>query len=115
MIIHLKKTVLVAILWDYARRRSANIDRETAAAVLDQLGSAYPCRRESAMIVRDADRRSVLFTSEEVRGAFRPYLQRLIRDLQAGVPVTAIRLTGYRLRGLDLLLREELGVSVEQV
>lgn len=113
MTVYVEEETLIAIVRDYARRRGSPIDTQTAQHLLNRLGSAYPLRRETAMIVHQCSGTTALFTSEELRQALRPYLQRLAEQLKQIHSLRRVQLDGYPLRGLALLLREELQVPVE--
>jgi rod shape-determining protein MreB and related proteins len=109
---------------------SLRIGDQTAEQVKMEIGSAYPLERELTCEVRGLDTisgvpRKAVVTSEEIRAALQEPLQAILAcvkaviercdpELVADLADTGIVLTGggALLRGLDLLMNEQLGIPV---
>ncbi|MEZ6066170.1 MAG: rod shape-determining protein [Planctomycetaceae bacterium] len=117
---------------EYLRQRfSLRIGLPTAEQLKLSIGSAYPLESELTAEVRGLDTvgripRKAIITSEEVRAALRTPLESIIEavrgviercdpELVADLSDTGLVLTGggALLRGLDALLREQLGIPVQ--
>lgn len=116
---------------EYARQNfSLRIGTPTAEQVKIDIGSAFPLESELTAEVRGLDTisgipRKATITSEEVREALREPLETILNcvknaiehcdpELVADLSDTGLVLTGggALLRGLDLLMREQLGIPV---
>jgi rod shape-determining protein MreB len=117
---------------EYLRQHfSLRIGPQMAEQVKIEVGSAYPLMNEMAAEVRGLDTissipRKATITSEEVRDALREPLTSIINcckaviercdpELVADLADTGLILTGggALLRGLDELMREQLGIPVQ--
>ena len=106
------------------------IGERTAETIKIQMGSAYPCDEEGAMVVKgrgmlDGLPKTIILTSEEVRDALREPVRQIVAairltleqtppELSADIIEDGITLTGggALLRGLDTLIQEETGIPV---
>lgn len=106
------------------------IGERTAEEIKMELGSAYPCEEEKAKIVKGRDLtnglpKTAMLTGEEVRTALRQPVAQIVEtvrrtlentppELSADILSEGIVLSGggALLRGLDLLIGEELGIPV---
>ncbi|MFG0335196.1 MAG: rod shape-determining protein [Maioricimonas sp. JB049] len=119
-----------AIVESMRKRFSLRIGVQTAEQIKIQIGSAYPLEEELTMEVRGLDTisgipRRATVTSEEIREALRKPVEAILEsvkhvieqcdpELVADLSDTGLVLTGggALLQGLDLLMREQLGVPV---
>lgn len=119
-----------AIIRYVKRTYNLLIGERTAEDIKIRMGSAYPRKEESAMVVKgrnlvDGLPKTVMLTSEEVRDALREPVREILSAIRATLEQTppelsadiiedGIMLTGggALLQGLDTLIQEETGIPV---